>query len=170
MLHRGAYSAAGVTFSATPQMSLRDRFRLRNVLHFDANFTFTDKLVSGGIFWWAMLLLGVNLVVSLWNLFYDWPVTWWSYYWMVAGIGFPLLIAVATLVWFGIGGVRDIIAFFAALRSMQRDESDDGRVPDATATAGESLPAAPTTPTADDAARTPSIATPTGAIVPPPVT
>jgi hypothetical protein len=34
----------------------------------------------------------------------------------------------ATLVWFSIGGIRDIKDFFLALRTMSRDSHDDGRV------------------------------------------
>lgn len=152
MLHRGIHAPPGETAHApTP---LRERFRLKHILQFDKNFTFSDKLVSGGIFWWSMFLLGVNLVVSLWNIaFYDWPVSWWSRYWLIAGVGVPLLIAVGTLVWFGIGGTRDIFAFFHALRTMQRDASDDGSVrtiAPAPATAFSPTPIAPTPP-GDDA-------------------
>jgi hypothetical protein len=104
-------------------------------------------MVSGGIFWWAMMLLAVNLVVSLLNLraWYPagarfgpwlhshWPAPWtttgWGHYWMVTAIAFPFIIALATLVWFGIGGVRDIVAFFRDLKTMARDTRDDGRVP-----------------------------------------
>ena len=128
MLHRGKYAVEG-DGTVKPAMPLRERFRLRNILQFDSNFTFTDKLVSGGIFWWAMLLLVVNVIVTAWNLlFQDWPITWWSKYWLVTAVGFPFLIALATLIWFGIGGVRDMVDFFAALRTQARDASDDGRV------------------------------------------
>ena len=76
-----------------------------------------------------MFLLAVNLVVTVWNLaFYRWPIEWWSHYWMIFSVALPFVIAVATLVWFGIGGMSDIIAFFRALRTMKRDATDDGRV------------------------------------------
>ncbi|WP_428940684.1 sodium:solute symporter family protein [Fontivita pretiosa] len=127
LLHRGPYALPGE--KPLPPLTLRQRFTLQNIFKFDANFTFWDKLVSGGIFWWAMLLLAINLVITFWNLFiFDWPVSWWAHYWMITAIAFPLIIAVATLVWFSIGGVRDIIDFFRALATMQRDVRDDGRV------------------------------------------
>jgi hypothetical protein len=47
---------------------------------------------------------------------------------MITGIAVPCIIAFGTLIWFGIGGVRDIRAFFIALRTMKRDVADDGRV------------------------------------------
>ena len=127
LLHRGRYAVEGDR--TTPPTPLRERFRLKNVLGFDNNFTFGDKLASAGIFWWAILLLAVNLVVSIWNVaFHPWPISWWSRYWLIAGVGLPFLIAVGTLVWFVIGGTKDIAAFFSALRTMKRDATDDGRV------------------------------------------
>lgn len=127
LLHRGPYALPGD--KSIPLLPMRERFKLRNILQFDANFTKTDKIVSGGIFWWSMLLLAVNVVVSVWNLvFYQWPIEWWSKYWLITAVGFPFLIAMVTLVWFGIGGLRDMVHFFAALRTMTRDETDDGRV------------------------------------------
>jgi solute:Na+ symporter, SSS family len=158
MLHRGRYAPPGEP--VVVPLPLRERFRVKNILQFDANFTFTDKLVSGGIFWWAMFLLVVNLVVSAWNLFiYDWPISWWSKYWLVAGVGVPFAIALATLIWFGIGGIKDIFAFFHALRTMDRDVNDNGTVRDlpagampAPATSSPAAPVAPT-PVADDAVK-----------------
>ena len=165
MLHRGRYAPPGGP--VVVPLPLRERFRVKNILQFDANFTFTDKLVSGGIFWWAMFLLVVNVVVSAWNLFiYDWPISWWSKYWLVAGVGVPFAIALATLIWFGIGGVKDIFAFFHALRTMDRDVNDNGTVRSASpggfpvvdgampapATSSPAAPVAPT-PVADDAVK-----------------
>jgi SSS family solute:Na+ symporter len=127
MLHRGAYALPGK--GRKPPTSLRERLRLQNLLQLDSNFTRGDKLASAGIFAWAMLLLAINLVVSVWNLaFHEWPITWWSRYWLVCGVGLPFLVALGTLAWFGVGCARDIVAFFAALRTLKRDETDDGRV------------------------------------------
>ncbi|MGB7158684.1 MAG: hypothetical protein WBD40_11495 [Tepidisphaeraceae bacterium] len=165
MLHRGQYAPPGEPVVAA--VPLRERFRLKNILQFDSNFTFTDKLVSGGIFWWAMFLLVVNIVVSVWNLvFHHWPVTWWSKYWLVAGVGFPFLIALGTLVWFGIGGVKDIFAFFHALRTMTRDAADDGSVHNATPAPATGFPIAPVAPSpvGDNAVKTAAAVSPRPAV------
>ena len=127
MLHRGKWAVEGE--SKVQLVSLGERFKLRNILKFDANFTFWDKLVSAGIFWWAMLLLTINIVISVWNVaFYHWPVSWWAHYWMITAIAFPFIIGLATLVWFGIGGIIDIRDFFRALDTRRRNVRDDGRV------------------------------------------
>ncbi|MCS7033129.1 MAG: hypothetical protein NZ561_03935, partial [Phycisphaerae bacterium] len=76
---------------------------------------------------------------SAWNVFIrDWPVSWWSHYWMITAIAFPLLIAVVTLIWFGIGGFMDMAQFFRALQTLRRDARDDGRVERAETQAQES--------------------------------
>jgi SSS family solute:Na+ symporter len=127
LLYRGAYALPGE--GTKPPTRLRERLRPENLLQFDANFTFTDKLASVGIFAWAILLLAINLVVSAWNLaFHQWPITWWSHYWLVFGVGLPFVVAVGTLAWFGVGCTRDIFSFFAALRTLKRDHTDDGHV------------------------------------------
>jgi SSS family solute:Na+ symporter len=127
MLHRGRYAIEADRAGTPPLLA---RFRLSSILRFDREFTFWDKVVSGGIFWWAMALVAVNLVVSAWNLLFGhrWPVEWWAHYWMITGIALPCVISVATLVWFSIGGVIDMKAFFKALRIERRDARDDGRV------------------------------------------
>ena len=124
MLHREP-TAVGTPLAQT----LRERFRVRNILRFNDDFTFADKVISSSIFWWSILLLAVNVVVSVWNLaFHPWPTSWWATYWLITAIALPFAIALGTLVWFGIGGVMDIRAFFHALRTMKRDAADDGRV------------------------------------------
>jgi SSS family solute:Na+ symporter len=128
MLHRGKYAVEPLE-GAKPPKRWRDRFSLQNLLGYDENFTFRDKLAAGGVFWFATVLLGVNVVVTTWNLaIYRWPVAWWSNYWMFFGVVLPFIVAVGTLVWFGIGGTKDILEFFRALRTMTRDATDDGRV------------------------------------------
>jgi SSS family solute:Na+ symporter len=130
MLHRGKYAVEPLD-GARPPLPWHKRIRPSNLIGYDENFTFRDKLAAGGIFWFAMFLVAVNLIVTAWNLgFHWWPVSWWSHYWLVFGVVLPFVVAVGTLVWFGIGGTKDIIDLFASLRTMKRDARDDGRVPE----------------------------------------
>ena len=59
---------------------------------------------------------------------HQWPITWWSRYSLVVSIGVPFVIAFGSLFWFGIGGIIDTKKFFVALRSLKRDDADDGHV------------------------------------------
>ena len=75
-------------------------------------------------------------VAAVWNtvgkkyptVITPWPATWWADYWLIVGIILPCVIAIITLIWFGIGGIMDLRLFFAALRTLKRDVRDDGRV------------------------------------------
>jgi SSS family solute:Na+ symporter len=128
MLHRGQYAVEpghGKPITKT----WRERMHWRTLVSFDENFSFFDKLTAGGIFWFSIVLVAVNLIATAWNLLYrPWPASWWAHYWMITGIALPVVIAFGTLIWFGIGGVFDLRDFFVALRTMKRDVHDDGRV------------------------------------------
>lgn len=126
MLHRGQYAIAA---DRTPESAVkRHRFHLRRILGIDDDFTFWDKIVAGGIFFWSMLWLGIVIVGSIWNLLHPWNLHVWESYWFVMGIVLPLAVCVVTLFWFGIGGVIDIRWFFNRLATMKRDARDDGSV------------------------------------------
>jgi len=144
LLHRGRY-AVEKSLVAEDQKPVKKRFHWSQLVGFDDNFTFWDKIAAGGIFWWAIFWFTVVLFGTAWNLWHPicqslglagtfvdcispWPQHWWTNYWLVSGIGLPLLISVITLVWFGIGGVKDLKSFFIALRTLKRDDRDDGRV------------------------------------------
>ena len=101
---------------------------ITRLLGFDADFTFWDKIVSGGIFFWSMFWLAVVVVGSAWNLISRWNDEVWATYWFVVGLVLPVAVAAVTLVWFAIGGFVDLRLFFQRLRSMKRDARDDGSV------------------------------------------
>jgi SSS family solute:Na+ symporter len=70
----------------------------------------------------------VLIVGSVWNMIDPWPVSWWSGYWHVAGIGVPVLIAFVTGIWFTWGGIKDIRELFRKLKTHTSSELDDGTV------------------------------------------
>ena len=116
MLHRGKYAAE----SDSPPAH---RPRL-----FTADFSFSDKLISGGIFVWSIVWLLVVVVGTIWNRIHVWPDNVWLNYWLIVGVLLPLAITVITFFWFGIGGIIDLKLLFAALAKRKRDTSDDGTV------------------------------------------
>jgi SSS family solute:Na+ symporter len=132
LLHRGAYAETAA--DASRSSTNRRHFSFAKIMGYTSDFTFWDKVVAGGVFWWSMLLLGLNLGIAAWNLSanHRWPDSWWAKYWLVTAIAMPMGIALLTLVWFGIGGIIDIKHFFHALRTMTRNVRDDGRVHDDT--------------------------------------
>ncbi|HEY7090432.1 MAG TPA: hypothetical protein VH518_20210 [Tepidisphaeraceae bacterium] len=129
MLHRGVYAVEAKPDKPVTRRGGIKHWLANSVLRFDENFTFWDKVVSAGIFWWSIALAAVMVTITIWNLGFErWPVAWWAKYWLIVAIVLPFLIALATLVWFGIGGIIDIRDFFRALATMKRDFKDDGTV------------------------------------------
>ena len=103
--------------------------RVGEFLGFDEDFTFWDKVVTGGLFAWSLLWLVIAVGGSVWNSrvgLADIVVV--GNYWKVAGIWIPIVVAAATFVWFGIGSVVDIRDFFRTLRTTKRNALDDGSV------------------------------------------
>jgi SSS family solute:Na+ symporter len=130
LLNRGRYAFAEDQV-ATPAAARRwtQRFRLSRILGFDQDFTRTDKIVAAGVFFWSTFWLVFVLAATIWNLWiHRWSNETWVNYWLISGIILPLIIAVATLIWFGIGGTMDLISFFRRLATMRRDAADDGTV------------------------------------------
>jgi SSS family solute:Na+ symporter len=126
MLHRGKWAVA--EDQAAVSKAPVKRGRLAKILGFNEQFTRSDKLVSGGMFFWSMFWLGVVVIGTVWNLLRVWPDRVWEWYWLIVGILLPLLITVVTFFWFGIGGILDLKALFVHLRRMKRDAADDGSV------------------------------------------
>jgi len=127
LLHRGKWA---VEQDQTPAADpTRRRSRLGRILGFNQDFTFWDKIVSGGMFFWSMFWLLVVVVGTAWNLWRPWPNSVWLNYWLIVGVLLPLAITVVTFFWFGIGGVIDLRALFASLAHLKRDARDDGSVP-----------------------------------------
>jgi solute:Na+ symporter, SSS family len=123
LLHRGKWAVA----EDKPPANTHPR-GLGKLLGFNTDFTLSDKIVSGCMFFWSMFWLAVVLIGTVWNWERPWSNEVWIHYWLVVGILLPLAITVVTFFWFGIGGVLDLRALFVRLSKMRRDVSDDGTV------------------------------------------
>jgi len=127
MLHRGKY-AVDANGNPAPQPDRPPR-TLRELVGVDDEFTRGDKLIAFGLFAYSMFWFVLFVVISIWNLIHIWPDEWWLSYWHYAGIFLPIVIGSITSVWFTIGGVIDLRKLFRRLKTLQRDPTDDGRVP-----------------------------------------
>jgi hypothetical protein len=67
--------------------------------------------------------------VWIWNTIAPWPKEWWGhYYYITQVIVGGILVGAVSTVWFTIGGVRDMIRMFKALKIKETNMLDDGRV------------------------------------------
>jgi len=100
------------------------------LLGVDGSYSPGDRWVAGSLFLWSIFWFTVFVVGTVWNLLAPWPNSVWVSYWHVAGVAVPLVVCVLTSIWFTWGGLRDIGALFARLRSHQVNHLDDGTVAD----------------------------------------
>jgi len=125
MLHRGVYAVESEKRFETKSKS---RVAWGKLIGLDEHFTFGDKILAGGLFGWSMIWLGVFVVGTIWNLIAPWPISAWSSFWFVVGIGIPIAFALITSVWFSWGGIRDMRLFFRRLKEERVDVLDNGMV------------------------------------------
>jgi SSS family solute:Na+ symporter len=130
MLHRGAYASEKerleAAVAADPN-ARRPRFWQR-LIGLDGGFTRGDKWIAGGLVAWTGFWALVMIGGSIWNLVSPWPASVWATYWLVAGVGVPVLMTFVTGIWFTWGGVRDIRSLFVRLRETKVDDLDNGTV------------------------------------------
>lgn len=103
---------------------------LERLLGIDGDYTRRDRQVVAGIFCFTMGMSAISLLGTLWCWLSPWPITWWSAFWKIFGLGIPLVVAAVTTVWFAWGGLGDLRSFFTQIRSKQLNHDDDGRVVD----------------------------------------
>ena len=130
MLHRGRYAAVVASLEPAPVTPTVSGLKSKwgRIIGFDDSFSFGDKWICGGLFGWSMLWVAVLIVGSVWNLIAPWPISWWSTFWHVTGIGIPVFVTIVTGIWFTCGGVRDIRSLFRRLSTTQVNERDSGFV------------------------------------------
>jgi len=123
LLHRGKYqvrSVEGLDHLAAPPVGWRSMIP-------GPEFTLGDRWIYWLKVVWVMFFFVTFLGISLWQVFYRWPDSWWANWWFFNLI-FAAVTGVIATVWFLIGGFRDLHALFRRLSATQVDENDDGTV------------------------------------------
>ncbi|MCC5834731.1 MAG: sodium:solute symporter [Opitutales bacterium] len=123
MLNRGQYQAVaaeGADHSAPPAVGWR-------AIGFNGEFTRGDKWIYCINVAWVSFFFFSFVTITVWQLFYRWPDSWWGNWWLF-NVVFIGVTGAATTVWFLIGGTRDLVALFRRLGAIQRDATDDGTV------------------------------------------
>ena len=128
MLHRGIYAIDG-------EKKLKTDWSFRGVLSklvgITPEYTTGDKCIAWGLFCYSMIYrFSICFVlVFILNLFSPWKNAYWSNYFLITALVVPGIVAAITTVWFGIGGIRDMIRLFHDLKARDTVNAlDDGRV------------------------------------------
>ena len=127
MLHRGKYSLDG---EVKTQMKWTFRNVFSKLIGITPEYSRSDKFIAWGIFSYSIIyqFFLAFLMVWIWNLVSPWPAGWWSVYFLIIVLIVPAIMASITSVWFGIGGVVDLVKLFRDLKTRIVNPLDDGRV------------------------------------------
>jgi SSS family solute:Na+ symporter len=131
LLHRGRYDTARemTVVNATPSRGLR-------MLGMGREFTRGDRVIYIASYVHTGIWILVFIVGTIYNLHHDVPDAAWASFWRVYFF-IQVVISLLVIVWFSIGGFRDIGSMLGRLRVMKRDALDDGSAESVDATAGE---------------------------------
>ncbi|MDP6418994.1 MAG: sodium:solute symporter [Candidatus Krumholzibacteria bacterium] len=122
LLHRNEHAIAG-------EMEVVEKTPTRGwkVLGMGREFTRGDKVIYIASYAWTAIWTLIFLVGSAINLKNPADDSSWGSFWKTY-VMIQIVVAVFVMVWFTIGGVRDLREMFSRLGKPERDESDDGRV------------------------------------------
>lgn len=132
LLHRGKYALAGEkqVVDAVPSKGWK-------ALGMGKEFTRGDKIIYILNYVWTGAWLLVFAVGTIYNLTHDVADTSWAEFWRIYLVIY-ITVSVGIIVWFVAGGFRDLHRMNRNLKTVERDEADDGFV--------MSDPAEPTSP------------------------
>ncbi len=143
LLHRGQYAIAGDV--AVGDVAVGDEAGAGNPnarwkwLGITDEFTRGDRWIFGlkigwTTFWVVAFVIGTVAALTVGISDHAWT-NWWLFTVIVGAV-----VGVITIVWFLIGGMKDLVALLRTLRKQERDETDNGVVPAIVPPAVEAAP------------------------------
>lgn len=146
LTNAGGEAGSGVCNSvANIEKFMIKRSLFRRLVGIDNDFAKSDRSIAYFVFWFSLSMFGMVLFMLGWQfglprlivLFGGSPETaealrlgkhGWAVMWLWIKLIIPMLIALVTLVWFSVGGIKDMKDFFRIMKTRERDEHDDGTV------------------------------------------
>jgi SSS family solute:Na+ symporter len=126
LLHRGKYKIPSEDDTREP---LPKGFSWGKVIGIDEHFTAGDKAISIFTFCWAVAWKISSIsILTYWLLHGPQSDKWWFNFTMVSGVWIPVVVSVITTVWLTIATIRDMADLFRTLRTVSRNDADDGTV------------------------------------------
>ncbi len=123
LLHRGQYAVAGET-----SVNYRDATTWLERLGISREFTGWDRFVTFLTIGWPVAWTLVFIAGTIYNWIYDVPDETWLAFWH-GWTWFILVSGIAIIVWFTIGGFKDVVYLYRHLRRRENPD-EDGRVED----------------------------------------
>lgn len=122
MLHRGAYAI-------TEEMKVVDEVPVRGLkmLGIGKEFTRGDKIIYVAAYTWTLIWTIVFLIGTSYNLTREVPDSAWMNFWKIF-ILINVAASIVVIVWFSIGGMRDLKDMLHRLKTMVRNHQDSGYI------------------------------------------
>ncbi len=122
ILKRGPYAVKSETTLVETQPE-----RGFKIFGMGKEFTRGDKFIYIATYAWTFMWIVTFIIGTIYNLTFDvsdaaWLKFWYVYLWINA------VIAVVVVVWFSIGGLKDLRIMFSKLATMERDHQDSGYI------------------------------------------
>jgi SSS family solute:Na+ symporter len=126
MLHRGKYTIK-------EEITVVEEVPLRGwrILGMGKEFTRGDKIIYVATYTWTLIWTVVFVIGTIYNLSTEVSDTSWMSFWKTF-IFINIAVSALVIVWFAIGGVKDMRAMLGRLKTMVRNHKDDGFVVDHT--------------------------------------
>lgn len=122
LLNRGEFAIADDSVVGTAQPNAASR-----LVGITKEYTTFDKFVAISIVIWTFGWFAIFIAGTIYGLLHDIGDDTWATYWIISQ-GVYVGVGVVTVVWFLIGGFRDLGRLLRDLRDARRDEKDDGIV------------------------------------------
>jgi SSS family solute:Na+ symporter len=92
-----------------------------------SEFSRGDRVIYIATYVWTGLWTLVFIVGTIYNLSHEVADALWIRFWRFY-VELQAVLALGVVVWFCVGGIRDMRGMFGRLRIAERDSQDDGRV------------------------------------------
>lgn len=122
LLNRGEHALADEQVHGTVKPNLMSR-----LIGVTSEYTRFDKFIAYGILIWTLLWFTVFIVGTIAGVVLDLNEDHWATYWVISQ-GIMVAVGMITVVWFLIGGFRDLASMLKNLRTVRRNVLDDGIV------------------------------------------
>lgn len=122
MLHRGKYSLIDEHKTTIQRVSI-----FQKLFGVDKEFTYVDKITAYLATIWVLGWITALVLGGLYYFCFGISDSSWASWWLVVIIIY-FVVGAITFIWYFIGGVRDIRNLFQGLKTLKRNEFDDGTV------------------------------------------
>lgn len=122
LLHRGEYTVPGDRSELSP---VEKQHPVKAMLGIGKEYTRQDKLICRLSIGWTLLWIVVFAIGLVWNSLTETSVNSWSVFWRIWVYVFFAVSTVVT-VWLTLGGILDTRAMLLRLKTVLRDDRDNG--------------------------------------------